>query len=98
MEIKITAKAYRGVYSWEHKRQGVVLVEKESDIEPLYALLCEQDDCWEDSKNLIKVAPSEIKDKRDLDKLCEYTFKTDIFRPDELRAKIPFVMHQYRED
>jgi len=66
--------------------------------EPLYALLCEQDDYWEGSKNLIKVAPSEIKDERDLDKLCEYTFKTYIFHPDELRAKIPFVMHQYRED
>jgi len=98
MEIKITSKAYSGGDSWEHKRQGVVLVEKEADIEPLYKLLCEQDDYWEGSKNLIKVAPSEIGDVRDLDKMCEYTCKTDIFHPDQLRAKIPFIMHQYHED
>jgi len=39
MEIKITAKAYRGVDSWEHKRKGVVLVEKESDIGRVFAKL-----------------------------------------------------------
>lgn len=96
MEIKITPKPrkFSGHSVWDTKVDGVVLVEKEEDIEPLYKLLVEQDDYWEGRKNLIKVAPKEIEHEQELDHLCEYVGKTDIYNLEELQEKIPFIIYQ----
>ena len=78
MEIKIKPQVFTGDSSWESKRYGVVLVEKESDIEPFWKLLCEQDDYWESYKSLIKVAPDVIDDVYDIERMCSWCGKTDI--------------------
>jgi hypothetical protein len=100
MEIKICPKpsVVKCHNHWSHKMQGVVLVEKEEDIEPLWKLLCEQDDYWDSYKELIKVAPKEIEHESDLKHLCQWCGKTDIDNIDELKLKIPFILFQYYED
>jgi hypothetical protein len=94
MEIIIRPKKFVGDTHWESKMYGVILVEKEEYIEPLWELLCKQDDYWEDYKNIIKVAPKEIDSVSDISKMCEYAGKTDIYEPKELQAQIPFIMYQ----
>ena len=102
MEIKIKPQTFTCYESWESKQQGVVFVEKESDIEPVWKALCEQDDYWESYKNLIKVAPAEITNViLDLRPYCEYCGKTDIYNVKELKEKlaeqgIEIILFQYR--
>lgn len=98
MEILIKPKKFTGGDSWESKQYGVVLVEKEDDIEPLWKLLCEQDHYWESYKNLIKVAPKEINSVGDIIRMCEYCGKTDIYKIEEIRKIIPFIIYQGNED
>ena len=62
MEILIKPQKFTGSDSWESKLNGVILVEKEADIEPLWKLLCEQDDYWKIFKNVIKVV-TQFKEK-----------------------------------
>ncbi len=94
MKILIKPSYFTGDTYWHSKRDSVVLVEKEADIEPLWKLLCEQDNYWIHYKNIIKVAPKEIVGVRDLAILCENCGKTDIDNIEELRAKIPFILYQ----
>ena len=96
MTIQISS-TFDGYQSWNSKMQGVVLVEKQEDIEPLWQLLCEQDSYWENYKELIKVAPKTIKSEEELKRLCEYCGKTDIYDVKKLQQIIPFVIYQYRE-
>ena len=66
---------------WNSKCHGVIFVEKEEHIKPLFQLLVEQDDYWERDKSaieLIKIVPKEIKSSRDLEQYCSYVGKTDI--------------------
>lgn len=86
-EIKIKPKTFQCQGMWSSKAEGVVFVEKEEHIEPMWDMLCEQDDYWESYKNLIKVAPKEIDSESDLVSFCEYCGKTDIYEVDKLRAK-----------
>lgn len=95
MKILIKPKYFTGYTGWCQKVQGVVLVEKEEDIDPLFKLLCEQDEYWEDYKHLIKVAPKEIDNASDLYNLCSYCGKTDIYNLEELQSKINFLIYQY---
>lgn len=97
MDILIKPQKFTGSDSWESKLNGVILVEKEADIEPLWKLLCEQDDYWESYKNLIKVAPKEINSVGDIIRMCEYCGKTDIYNIDEIRKIIPFIIYQEHE-
>jgi hypothetical protein len=88
--------------SWWSKIQGVVLVEREADIEPVWKVLCEQDDYWESYKELIKVAPTEVTHPSDLQRLCEYCGKTDIYNVKAVKAKlaeqgIDIILYQYRD-
>lgn len=92
--MEILIKRFTGCESWDLGRHGVILVEKEADIEPLWQLLCEQDDWWESAKSVIKVAPKMVDSQRDLDRMCEPPFRTEIYHPKELKAKIPFIMYQ----
>lgn len=94
MKILIRPRYFEGCSSWETKVNGVVLVEKEEDIEPLWKLLCEQDDYWESYKNLIKVAPVEIDSEAEISRMCEYCGKTDIYDVKSLQEKIPFIIYQ----
>ena len=55
--IPIKPNVFTGNTAWESKRESVILVKKKTDIEPLYKLLCEQDNYWLNHKNLIQVAP-----------------------------------------
>ena len=96
MEIIIKPRRFEGCSYWEPKMEGVVLVEKQEDIEPLWKLLCEQDDYWESYKEVIQVAPKEISSESDLIKMCVYVGKTDIYEPEKIREKIPFIMYQTR--
>jgi len=98
MEIRIKPQVFTGHTSWESKQNGVILVEKQEDIDPLWKLLCYQDDYWEDYKELIKVAPKEINSERDLSRMCEYVGKTDIYNLSELQDQIPFLIYQEYRD
>lgn len=103
MEIKIKPQVFIGYESWEPKRQGVVFVAKEEDIEPVWEALCEQDDYWESYKHVIKVAPTEIDSISDICWLCEYCGKTDIYNVPKLKAKlaergIEIILYQYNEN
>lgn len=100
METIIKPRKLEGRTVWIPKVNGVILVEKEEDIEPLWKLLCEQDSYWEKYKYVIKVAPKEIDSEGDIARMCTYVGKTDIYNPEELQSKIPFIMYQdfYYED
>jgi len=94
MEILIKPRKFTGFNSWDSKMNSVILVEKEGDIEPLWKLLCEQDDYWKDYLHIIKIAPKEIDSEKDIIVMCEYCGKTDIYDVDSLRKKIPFIIYQ----
>lgn len=98
MEIQIKPRTFTGADQWYSKCYGVILVKDEKDIDPLWKLLCEQDSYWEAYKNLIKVAPSEIESEKDLERMCEYCGKTDIYKFDEIKQQIDFAVFQYREN
>ena len=94
MEILIKPRKFTGCNSWQSKLNGVILVEKEGDIEVLLKLLIEQDDYWEHYKEVIQVAPKEIDGEGDIERMCVYVGKTDIYNVEELQSKIPFIMYQ----
>ncbi len=94
MEFKIF---FIGQYYWIRKWQGVILVEKEEDIEPLYEMLHEQDAEWLNFKCLIRVAPKEIEHESDLRAICQNVGRTRIHDIELLRKKIPFILYQYKE-
>jgi hypothetical protein len=94
MEILIKPRIFIGCTSWQSKLNGVILVENEEFIELLWNLLIEQDDYWEYYKEVIQVAPKEIDGESDILKMCVYVGKTDIYNPEELQSKIPFIMYQ----
>jgi len=94
MEIIIKPRIFTGCTSWESKLNGVILVEKEEDIEPLWNLLIEQDYYWKHHKEVIQVAPKEIDGVGDISRMCVYVGKTDIDNVQELKSKIPFIMYQ----
>lgn len=98
MKIPVQPKFLECAEYWQRKAYGVVLVQKESDIEPLFQALCEQDDYWESYKNLIKVAPDEVINDN-IDLMCEYCGKCDIYDVKELKEKmskfgIEFILYQ----
>lgn len=94
MEILFKPRKFIGCSSWQSKLNGVILVEKEEDIEILWKLLIEQDDYWEHHKEVIQVAPKEIDGEGDIARMCVYVGKTDIYSPQELQTKVPFIMYQ----
>ena len=94
MEILIRPSKFVGQNYWHKKMNGVILVQNEEDIEPLWKLLCEQDDYWDNYKHIIKVSPKEIDSVSDISRMCEYCGKTDIYDVEEIRSKIPFIIHQ----
>lgn len=93
MEIKITTYI-KCLGNWNSKCNGVVLVKYKKDIEPLWKLLCEQDEYWKSYKELIKVAPKQIDSLSELNALVKYCGKTDIYNIEELKKKIPFMIYQ----
>lgn len=97
MEIKFRPQTFKGNNYWESKIEGVILVAKEEDIEPLFKLLCEQDEYWEYYKKLIKVAPAEIDSASDLAGMCDYVGKTNIDDVPKLKHQIDFVIYQYSQ-
>lgn len=94
MQFKIS---FIGQYYWIRKWQGVILVEKEEDIEPLYNMLCEQDSEWENFGSLIRIAPKEIENENDLRAICQNVGRTRIHDIELLRKEIPFILYQYKE-
>lgn len=94
MEIIIKPRKFIGCTSWQTKLNGVILVEKEEDIDPLWQLLIKQDIHWINYKHVIRIAPKEIHSECDIEKMCVYVGKTDIYSPEELQDKIPFIMYQ----
>lgn len=98
LEIKIKPQIVTCDGSWESKMYGAIFVEKEEDIDPLFKLLCDQDDYWEDYKELIHVAPKEVNSKSDLYKYCQWCGKTDIYDVKALKEKIPFIIYQYSDN
>ena len=97
MKILIRPQVFTGCKSWQSKLDGVILVEKQEDIEPLWKLLCEQDDYWESYKNLIKVSPKEIDSIGEIAGMCQYCGKTDIYDPESIQKIVPFIMYQTYE-
>lgn len=102
MQIKIKPQIITGQLTWKSKCQGVVFVQKQEDIEPVWRALCAQDEYWKSYKNLIKVGPTEIDSKHDLEKYCEYCGETDIYYVrkliQDLKEKgIEILLFQYQE-
>ena len=97
MQILVRPQIFTGCDNWQKKLDGVILVEKQEDIEPLWKLLCEQDDYWESYKNLIKVSPKEIDSIGEIAGMCQYCGKTDIYEPEKIRTIVPFIMYQIYE-
>ena len=94
MEILIKPRKFLGCTSWQSQLNGVILVEKEEDIEPLWKLLIEQDDYWAHYKEVIQVAPAEIDGEGDIARMCVYVGKTDIYDVQKLQSKVQFLMYQ----
>ena len=94
MKILIKPRIFKGVDSWSTKMNGVILVEKQHDIDKWWNLLCEQDSYWKEYKHLIKIAPKEIESESDIRRMCEYCGKTDIYDPESLQKSVKFIMHQ----
>lgn len=94
MEILIKPRKFTGCSFWQSKLNGVILVEKEEDIELLWKFLIEQDEYWEYYKAVIQIAPKEIDSEGDIARMCVYVGNTDIYNPQELQAKVPFIMYQ----
>ena len=88
MKIALTQQYIKCNNCWESKMYGVVFVQQVEHIEPVFMALCEQDDYWEDYKNLIKVAPNELPNYNDIDRYCEYCGKTDIYDIPKLKEKL----------
>lgn len=85
---------------WHSKIYGVIFVKRQEDIDILYKLLSEQDDYWIawDMKHLIKVLPKSIT-QYDLDNLCEYVGKVDIYNVKEIKNEVDFFIYQrWKED
>lgn len=97
MKIIIKPREFKCKGHWQSKMKGVVLVEKEEHIEPLWKLLCEQDDYWENYKEIIKVAPKEINGEEEISAMCQYCGKTDIYDIAEIKKKVPFILYQEYE-
>jgi len=93
-DIIIKPQKFIGCTSWQPKLHGIILVEKEEDIDPLWKLLAKQDKYWEVYRHVIQVAPKEIDDYGDIDCMCTYVGKTDIYNAMDLQSKIPFIMYQ----
>jgi hypothetical protein len=81
--------------SWDSKVNGVIFVEKESDVEILFNELVSQDDYWENYKKLIQVMPKEINTENELKSYCNYVGKTDIWDISKLRKVVDFTIYQY---
>lgn len=98
MEIPFKPRKFTGANRWQSKCYGVILVSKQEDIEPLWKLLCKQDEYWKEYKHLIKVVPQEIESERDLERMCGYCGKTDIYNLNGIKEQIDFAVFQYREE
>jgi len=94
MEILIKPRKFIGCTRWHSKMNGVILVEKEEDIEPLWRLLIMQDSYWGNYKQVIQVSPKEIDSENDIEKMCVYVGNTDIYNVQEIKSKIHFIMYQ----
>jgi hypothetical protein len=81
--------------TWTPKLQGVILVPTEKDIAPLFRALCAQDEYWKFYPELIKVAPASITHPSDLEPMCEYCGKTDIYNVEELKEYHDFLIYQH---
>ena len=88
--IKIKPRYVECANDWISKKEGVIFVENEKDIDILFELLCRQDDYWEDYRHLIKVGPKEIDSELDLLSYCEYVGITDIYDINALKKSVDF--------
>lgn len=79
MKIQISPKFVECQECWGSKGFGCIFVQKEEDIDIVWNVLCDQDEYWDDYKNLIKVAPVIIESEKDLYKYCNYVGKTDVY-------------------
>jgi hypothetical protein len=95
--MQIQIKPFTGYTDWFRKTQSVILVERESDIEPLWKLLVAQGSYWKEYRHLIKVAPTTIDALDDLKSLCNHSGKTDINDIAGLQKVVPFIIYQYIE-
>lgn len=103
MQIEIKTPPFTGYDSWDSKRESVVFVKSESDIDVVYEVLCQQDHYWESYKNLIKIAPTEILSVYALRQYCEYCGKCDIYNVPIVKSKlselgIEILLFQYDEE
>lgn len=97
MEIKLVPNILTCIGYWHDKKQSIIFVENEDDIDILHKLLCEQDEYWVAYKKLIKVAPTEEISIPQIKEMCQYCGRTDILDVDELKEKVNFIIFQYDE-
>lgn len=89
MEIKLYGQGY-----WIPKKESVIFVETENDIEKLFELLCEQDKTWESFKHLIQVTPRVVNSVGHLNNLCSNAGRTDIYKIEEIKKQVDFFIYQ----
>ena len=95
MEIEIKQKVIcQG--RWNSKWYGVILVKTQEDKDKLFDLLLAQDNYWEQYSHRIKVIPEKgFTSFKEIENLCDYCGKTDIYKIDEIKKQVDFIIYQY---
>jgi hypothetical protein len=71
MKIPTTPSFIESDDTWYQKGHGAIFIEKEEHREPVFKILCEQDDYWEDYwkdelERIIHIAPKEANSRSEL--------------------------------
>ena len=76
---------------------GAIFVENETDIEPLWNLLCQESNTWQDYRHLIQVVPEHLNNISELKNFCHKVGDTVIDDVDKFKSQIDFTIFQYEK-
>jgi hypothetical protein len=82
--------------NWNNKCYGVIFVHNEEDKRILFDELVKQDNYWKDYINIIKVKQN-FDSIMELQNLCIYVGKTDIYEIKDIKKIVDFTIYQYTE-
>jgi hypothetical protein len=96
ISVKVTLKSQD---EWNSKMYSVIFVNSQKDKELLWELLVKQDRYWgkyPDNIDIIKVRKDfTFTTIRDIQDLCEYCGKVDIYDVEELQKQVDLFIYQY---
>jgi len=90
INIKLTGQDY-----WDYKKQSIIFVKNQDDLELLHGLLKEQDENWKDYKYLLHILTDEIKTLGDLENIALFSGKTQIYDVQKIKEKVDFLLFQF---